>query len=94
MFFRPFLMISDSFKKSFLIKIYFLPHILKFQDAPGEDKDKDKEGEDKSEKKDGSDEPMDTSKPPETEIKKENGNTESTPKDRLIKDGSDAKASL
>merc|ERR1719245_2387866 len=38
-------------------------------------------------KKDGSDEPMDTSKPPETEIKKENGNAESTPKDRLIKDG-------
>merc|ERR1711962_1561695 len=57
------------------------------KDAPGEDKDKDKEGEDKSEKKDGSDEPMDTSKPPETEIKKENGNAESTPKDRLIKDG-------
>merc|ERR1712079_151494 len=57
------------------------------KDAPGEDKDKEKEGEDKSEKKDGSDEPMDTSKPPETEIKKENGNTESTPKDRLIKDG-------
>merc|ERR1712223_718967 len=57
------------------------------KDAPGEDRDKDKEGADKSEKKDGSDEPMDTSKPPETEIKKENGNAESTPKDRLIKDG-------
>merc|ERR1712079_63031 len=57
------------------------------KDAPGEDKDKEKDGEDKSEKKDGSDEPMDTSKPPEMEIKKENGNTESTPKDRLIKDG-------
>jgi len=57
------------------------------KDAPGEEKDKEKDGEDKSEKKDGSDEPMDTSKPPETEIKKENGNAESTPKDRLIKDG-------
>merc|ERR1712088_536538 len=44
------------------------------KDAPGEEKDKEK---------DGSDEPMDTSKPPETEIKKENGNAESTPKDRL-----------
>jgi len=60
------------------------------KDAPAEDKDKDKEsqGDDKSsEKKDGSDEPMDTSKPSETEIKKENGDAESTPKDRLIKDG-------
>ena len=67
-------------------KLHF-SHVLKFQDAPGEEKDKEKDGEDKSEKKDGSDEPMDTSKPPETEIKKENGNAESTPKDRLIKDG-------
>merc|ERR1711935_1182269 len=40
-----------------------------------------------AEKKDSSEEPMDTSKAPEPEIKKENGNAESTPKDRLIKDG-------
>merc|ERR1711935_1068903 len=39
-----------------------------------------------AEKKDSSEEPMDTSKAPEPEIKKENGNAESTPKDRLIKD--------
>merc|ERR1739846_153103 len=60
------------------------------KDAPVEEKDKDKEsqGDDKSaEKKDSSEEPMDTSKAPEPEIKKENGNAESTPKDRLIKDG-------
>jgi len=53
------------------------------------DKDKDSKGDDdkSAEKKDSSDEPMDTSKPPEAEIKKENGSAEITPKDRLIKDG-------
>merc|ERR1711971_318610 len=58
------------------------------KDAPAEEKDKESQGDDKSaEKKDNSEEPMDTSKAPEPEIKKENGNAESTPKDRLIKDG-------